>query len=414
MDFVKYAIVDPKQRDAEYQWLHDAIMTNILLRVDGIESQGNATIQVKRKSLIYQANMMLNRLVLAKRRFDKQEKGRERVEPGEASSRPLFQERTLRERERERRRADSENQSIIAEAGHPISVKHKGKHRTPMIESSPETSDDDVVYARARRYTDNVGNAIRYLQASTARTPPATSRPEGLIPNGPNLDEANDSTSPLGRSRAGQRPSTPSPDERLPTPRYNRGPSTPSPDERRPTPRYNRGPSTPLFNERPSTPSPDERLPTPRFNRGPSTPLLNERPSTPSADERRPTPRFNRGPSTPLFNERPSTPLFNELSTSSFSETSSPSISSLDAVYEPTRPRRVYSRRVPTDSSTGNRAYSPPYTSVGEYAHSSTLKPPAAILGITGKEPGPPLSRSSVLEWLSGVDVNRRDNGSPN
>ncbi|KAI3327642.1 kinase-like domain-containing protein [Xylariaceae sp. AK1471] len=77
---------DFKQRGAEYRWLTNVAMWDILRKADEIESQGNEKIRTRRKALVDRVNATLDKLELAKPRFDEQEKEQRGVGSGEEST----------------------------------------------------------------------------------------------------------------------------------------------------------------------------------------------------------------------------------------------------------------------------------------------------------------------------------------
>ncbi|RWA09193.1 hypothetical protein EKO27_g5902 [Xylaria grammica] len=86
---------DRNQRAAEYRWLRDTVMCDILLKADEINTNGDVKLRAQRKALVDRVNTMLDDLENAKKRFDEQEKKQQGVEWRGGStrhSRPLSQQ----------------------------------------------------------------------------------------------------------------------------------------------------------------------------------------------------------------------------------------------------------------------------------------------------------------------------------
>ncbi|KAK5628340.1 hypothetical protein RRF57_004055 [Xylaria bambusicola] len=100
---------DPKQRAAEYRWVHNVTMCDILLKADEINTNGNEELRAQRRALVDRVNAILDDLETAKKKFDEQdEKWRKR----EGKERQEREDKIQQELERATKRWDEQENDI--------------------------------------------------------------------------------------------------------------------------------------------------------------------------------------------------------------------------------------------------------------------------------------------------------------
>ncbi|KAJ2997854.1 hypothetical protein NUW58_g517 [Xylaria curta] len=227
-------IMFPKERlykiksrpDAQQAFNHEWLMTvnNDLKvgekdpRADEIESQGNEDIRARRKTLIDQVNVMLDKLESARKRFDEQDKEQQ----GAAKLRLQSQHGSAREERQKERKdtdakkrryrpileetsdsSDSSDRDVIYE---PKPDKKKSRSGRKSRDIDPSSTSD-----RARKYSCNLEEAVRFLTGLGANGVPSFTYAETFRPE---LHDMTDSEPPLRRSRASRSSPTAGFDER--------------------------------------------------------------------------------------------------------------------------------------------------------------------------------------------------------
>ena len=61
-NFIQYPPRDEKSRDFDYKKLSETILTQILMKLDGVETEGNEGLRAKRKELVRETQGWLNDL----------------------------------------------------------------------------------------------------------------------------------------------------------------------------------------------------------------------------------------------------------------------------------------------------------------------------------------------------------------
>ncbi|KAI1736140.1 kinase-like domain-containing protein [Xylaria scruposa] len=152
--YLNGAIRNRQHRAAEYQWLRNAAMCDILLKADEINTHGNVELRAKKRKLLHRVNAILDDLETATREFDG------------------------RECDGEQKTATTQEHSPSTEEGSDLSPSSESSESSDdnVVYDPREWSDDDDVYEPRGGYSRRMEDAIRYLTRDTSRDVPFLQR----------------------------------------------------------------------------------------------------------------------------------------------------------------------------------------------------------------------------------------------